>query len=273
MLAWQHKSTPIVSFLNWRCVLCFKFNSRYPSVTVLKFRTKSILTTVRGAWPRNGIRPPDVVRTVQLPLPGLIRNNSVTSVKFATSVLHALSLPKATAIHVHVCLHGLVSCGSWTLVSLTPHHHPHAMLALYRLKLQWVTRTRGRNSTHESTFSPRFWSDWSMVAMVFRTSCLVSVYESTMKVNNCLQNCCFFGESCKMFPSDLKITQDSPAGNGLTILKQNHCDDRWDRRSPECCSRGFLDWHGKVDTCFRSGLESWLQFISFILCSIIHQKY
>lgn len=23
-------------------------------------------------------------------------------------------------------------------------------------------------------------------------SCLVSVYESTMKVNNCLQNCCFF---------------------------------------------------------------------------------
>lgn len=170
MLAWQHKSTPIVSFLNWRCVLCFKFNSRYPSVTVLKFRTKSILTTVRGAWPRNGIRPPDVVRTVQLPLPGLIRNNSVTSVKFATSVLHALSLPKATAIHVHVCLHGLVSCGSWTLVSLTPHHHPHAMLALYRLKLQqWVTRTRGRNSTHDSTFSPRFWSDWSMVAMVFRT--------------------------------------------------------------------------------------------------------
>lgn len=132
-----------------------------------------------------------------------------------------------------------------------PHHHPHAMLALYRLKLQqWVTRTRGRNSTHDSTFSPRFWSDWSMVAMVFRTR-----------------------ESCKMFPSDLKITQDSPAGNGLTILKQNHCDDRWDRRSPECCSRGFLDWHGKVDTCFRSGLESWLQFISFILCSIIQQKY
>lgn len=104
-------------------------------------------------------------------------------------------------------------------------------------------------------------------------SCLVSVYESTMKVNNCLQNCCFFGESCKMFPSDLKITQDSPAGNGLTILKQNHCDDRWDRRSPECCSRGYLDSHGKVDTCFRSGLESWLQFISFVLCSIIHQKY
>lgn len=151
MLAWQQKSTLIVSLLNWRCVLCFKFNSRYPSVTVLKFRTNFILTTVRDANPRNGIRPPDVVRTVQLPLPGLIRNNSVTSVKFATSVLHALSLPKATAIHV--CLHGLVSCGSWTLVPLTSHHHPKAILALYRLKLQqWVTRTRGRNSTHDTNF-------------------------------------------------------------------------------------------------------------------------